>query len=410
MTVFVPAPQAVEQPGRFSWLVDLLVAGAVGAAMTVFTLVASEPTSRSAGLAAYALGVALGAMLVFRRRWPMGVLVGSLLAVLAYNLTDFPSVSPVWPLLVPLYTIARAGRLLAASLVGGAMLLISVGWFAWSRPQPLELLDGALRESVLLALALALATATRHREMWGRELRARLRMEQDQRDRELSRRLVEERLRIAHELHDVTAHTLAVVGIQAGLARELMHDDPAAAQEALETAERVNTEAIGELQAAVRVLRGGDVSPPPELAPTPGLTQLPALIATAGENGLDTTLVQSGHRRDVAPAVGLTVYRVVQESLTNVLKHADATQATVTVDYADHGIRVRVGDNGRGTAPTVTEGHGLTGMRERVTSIGGSITVGPDEDGGFMVDARLPWTYALGSQLDGLVVGGRSAG
>ncbi|KXK63800.1 hypothetical protein AWW66_01055 [Micromonospora rosaria] len=400
MTVAPPPPPAPEQRRtRFTWLIDLLVAGAGGAAITVSTSVAAEPTSRSSGLAAYVFGVILGSMLLFRRQWPAGVLVGSLLTVLVYNMTDFPSVSPIWPLLVPLYTVARAGQLLIASLVGSSMLLISISWIAWSEHLPLEVLDGAIRESVLLALVLALAVALRNREMWARELRARMRMEQDQRERELGRRLIEERLAIARELHDVTAHALAVVGIQAGLARELMHDDPEAAQEALDTARRINTEAIGELQAAVRVLRGGDEPQRPGLTPTPGAEQLYALIDRTIESGLRIELVESGPRRSVAPAVGLTLYRIVQESLTNVLKHSDATSATVEVEYSDEGVRVQVVDDGRGPVTPSGEGHGLTGMRERATSIGGSLSAGPGDHGGFVVEAWLPWAYAPVSQL-----------
>ncbi|MEV1146166.1 sensor histidine kinase [Micromonospora sp. NPDC049799] len=394
MTVHPPS-----RPTRSTWWVDLLVAGVGGAAITVSTSVATEPTSRSSSLAAYVFGVLLGGMLVVRRRWPTGVLVGSLLTVVVYNLTDFPSVSPIWPLLVPLYTVARAGRMVVAALVGGSMLLISIGWIAWSDLLPLDVLDGALRESVLLALVLALATANRNREMWTRELRVRLRMEQEQRDRELGRRLIEERLGIARELHDVTAHALAVVGIQAGLARELLHDDPDAAREALDAARRVNVEAIGELQAAVRVLRGGDEPPHAGLTPAPGVEQLPALVERTVDSGLPVELVETGVRRAVAPAVGLTLYRIVQESLTNVLRHSDATCATVELDYSARGVRVRVGDDGRGPASASGEGHGIVGMRERATSIGGSLSVGPGEHGGFVVEAWLPATAVSASPL-----------
>ncbi|MGN9809188.1 histidine kinase [Micromonospora sp. BQ11] len=389
-----PSP---SRPTRSTWWVDLLVAGVGGAAITVSTSVATEPTSRSSSLAAYLFGVILGGMLLVRRRWPTGVLVGSLLTVVVYNLTDFPSVSPIWPLLVPLYTVARAGRMLVAALVGGSMLLISIAWIAWSERLPLDVLDGALRESVLLALVLALATANRNREMWTRELRTRLRMEQEHRDREVGRRLIEERLGIARELHDVTAHALAVVAIQTGLARELLHDDPDAAQEALDAARRVNVEAIGELQAAVRVLRGGDEPPQASLTPAPGVEQLPALVERTIDSGLAVELVETGVRRAVAPAAGLALYRIVQESLTNVLRHSDATSATVELHHCDQGVRVRVRDDGRG--PTSGEGHGIVGMRERATSIGGSLAAGPGEHGGFVVEAWLPATSVSASPL-----------
>jgi signal transduction histidine kinase len=410
MTAVPPPPTGQPRPTRSTWWLDLLVAGAGGAAITVSTSVATEPTSQSSSLAAYAFGVLLGALLLFRRRWPTGVLVCSLLAVAGYNLTELPSVSPVWPLLVPLYTVARAGRMLLATLVGGSAVLVSTGWIAWSQPQPqsLEVLDGALRESVLLALVLALSSANRNREGWARELRARLRIEQEQRDRDFARRLVDERLGIARELHDVTAHALAVVGIQANLARELLHDDPDAAREALDTARRANVEAIGELQAAVRVLRDGDESRPAALAPPPGVAQLPTLVDRTADSGVSVELIETGDSRDVPSAVGLTLYRIVQESLTNVLRHAAASSATVTVDYSDRGVRVRVDDDGRGPAGA-GEGHGLAGMRERAGSIGGSLTAGPGGPGGFVVEAWLPRSSAAAADAGDQLTRGRQS-
>ncbi|GAB3964372.1 sensor histidine kinase [Plantactinospora veratri] len=273
---------------------DVLLALVSAVAITLATEVAGEPSSRDSTVAAAALGVTTGGLLLFRRRHPVLVLVLSLVAIMGYNLTDFPSVSPIWPLLLPLYTVARAGQPLIGAAVGVSTLLISTGWVMNAGVEPLRLLDGALREAAMLALALVAGIAFRTAELYAGEAEARLAAEQAERARESARLVLAERIRIARELHDVTAHTVAVVGIQLNLARELLGRDPDAARDLLDGARQVNVDAIDELHRAVRLLREPGAATAPELRSPPDETQLGTLLERAAEAGLTTAFEREG--------------------------------------------------------------------------------------------------------------------
>jgi signal transduction histidine kinase len=374
-------------------VLDIVLAAAGGAAVTVATSVAAEPAGGSSAVAPYALGIVLGGLLLFRRRQPVTVLALSLIAVMGYNLTDLPSISPIWPLLLPLYTVATTGQATIGVAVGGSTLLVSTGFVLNAGVPLLELFDGALREAALLALALVAGTAVRHRERFGREFAARLAAEHREQEREHARQVLEERLQIARELHDVTAHTVAVVGVQVNLARELIEEDPAATRALLDTARRVNADAIGELASAVRLLRGPAESPAPDRRPVPDENQIEDLLRTAADGGLRVTFEQQGTARPVPKPTGLALYRIVQESVTNVLRHAGAAAVSVTLRYTAAEVEVDVvddGSGGHGAAAVTRPGHGLIGMRERAAGVGGTVTAGRQPSGGFAVRARLP--------------------
>jgi signal transduction histidine kinase len=374
-------------------VLDILLAIAGGAAVTVATSVAAEPAGGSSGVAAYALGSGLGGLLLFRRRRPVTVLVLSLVAVMGYNLADLPSISPIWPLLLPLYTVATAGQAAIGTAVGGSTLLISTGFVLHAGVPLLDLFDGVLREAALLALALVAGTAVRHRERFAHEFTARLAAEHREQEREHARHVLEQRLQIARELHDVTAHTVAVVGIQVNLARELVEDDPAATRELLDTAGRVNADAIGELEAAVRLLRGNSESSAPDRRPVPDESQIEDLLRSATDGGLRVTFDRQGTPQPVPNATGLALYRIVQESLTNILRHAGATAVSVTLRYTAADVEIDVVDDGSAGhdgAVVTRPGHGLTGMQERAAGVGGTLTAARQPSGGFAVHARLP--------------------
>ncbi|SCF47835.1 Signal transduction histidine kinase [Micromonospora matsumotoense] len=369
--------------------VDILLAVVSAGVITVATAVAAEPSSESSTAAACSLGIVMGVLLLVRRERPVLVLVLSLIAVMGYNLTDFSGVSPIWPLLVPLYTVARCGQPLIGAAVGTSTLLVSTGWVLHAGAPPLELLDGALREAAMLALALVAGTAVRTQELLTHEFAARLAAERGQQERESARRLLAERLRIARELHDVTAHTIAVVGIQMNLARELVVDDPDAARAMLDTTRQINADAIGELEAAVRLLREPDAPTDPDRHPLPDETQIEDLLGRVADAGLRVAFDSVGEARPLPPAVGLTLYRIAQESLTNVLRHANATSIAVTLRYAADDVGLEIVDDGTSTPGPIAAGHGLAGMRERAASLGGVLDVGPGP-GGCRVRAWLP--------------------
>jgi signal transduction histidine kinase len=201
--------------------------------------------------------------------------------------------------------------------------------------------------------------------------------------------IVAERLRIARDLHDVVAHHVSVMGVQAGAARRALDRDQELAREALQTVERTARTAIGELRALLGVLRA-DEGPAAAHEVSPGLEQLEELVAGARAAGLEVRHGVYGDPRPVPDGVALSAYRVVQEALTNVVKHAGARSAEVRIRYLEHVLEVEVTDDGRGPSRTGTGGFGLVGMRERVAVHGGELEAGPRRGAGYRVRASLP--------------------
>ena len=194
----------------------------------------------------------------------------------------------------------------------------------------------------------------------------------------------EERLRIARELHDVVAHNVSAMAIQAGAARV----SGSSSKEALESIEQSARDTLAELNRLLGVLRK---SPGAPLAPQPTLDEADALLKPAREAGIDVTLKVSGERRPLPAAVDLSAYRIVQEAITNVLKHANASRVEVVIGYEREGLTLTISDNGGGAKSTESSGHGLIGMRERVALFGGKMGTGSTPLGGFTVHARLPY-------------------
>ncbi|MFL6073455.1 MAG: sensor histidine kinase [Mycobacteriales bacterium] len=205
---------------------------------------------------------------------------------------------------------------------------------------------------------------------------------------EARHRADEERLQIAREVHDVVAHGLAVINMQAGVALHVLERKPEQSRIALEAIKGASKAALDDLRATLAVLRKEGTAP---RAPLAGLEQLPELTQAMATNGLPVTLTVSGDPRPIPSAVDLAAYRIVQESLTNVMRHAGPARAAVEVRYADSTITVEVTDNGAGApAPVNGSGHGIAGMRERAEALGGAVDAGPRPQGGFRVFARLP--------------------
>jgi signal transduction histidine kinase len=194
----------------------------------------------------------------------------------------------------------------------------------------------------------------------------------------------EERLRIARELHDVVAHNVSAMAIQAGAARVTGNVN----EETLESIEQGARDTLSELNKLLGVLRKSPGAP--ELAPQPSLDEADALLKPARDAGLEATLKVTGDKRPLPAGVDLSAYRIVQEAITNVLKHANASRVEVLVDYAPKALRLTVIDNGSGAQPASSNGHGLVGMRERVELFGGELTTGSSPLGGFSVRATLP--------------------
>jgi signal transduction histidine kinase len=337
--------------------------------------------------------------LVLRRRAPFTVfaiaavalgvqgslqLRGPLFAFLAFNLA--------------VYSLAAYGeRRLAVRGVGvwACLLTVRLGYLIVTRwPQvTITGLRDVADDYVLLAGAWTLGEGVRQRRAQAAELEDRAARLERERDEKARQAATQERLRIARELHDVVAHSLSVIGVQAGAARLVLDADPhpTRAREAVAAIEATANQAMAEMRRALGILRDTEPSGA-ALAPLPGLGQLPALLDQVRAAGLPVGLTVEGASRPLATSVDLSLYRIVQEALTNTLKHASATRADVVVCWAAHEITVEVNDDGRGPPPSTahTEGAGTIGMRERVALFGGELQVGLRPQGGYAVQVCLP--------------------
>jgi len=205
------------------------------------------------------------------------------------------------------------------------------------------------------------------------------------------RRVDEERLRIARELHDIVAHSMATISVQAGAAEHVLKSNPDAAVDALRAIRLASKDGLRELRAILNVLRQADEGDPAQ--PAPGLAQVDTLVVGACAAGLPTTLRHEGTPWSLSAGVDLAAYRIIQESLTNAIRHAGPARATITLSYCDTALQIEVTDTGRGANPgarSPSAGHGLIGMQERAAAVGGTLQAGPGAGGGYQVVAVLP--------------------
>jgi signal transduction histidine kinase len=340
-------------------------------------------------------GLAIGAALALRRLAPELSLAGTVVGLAVWTAADFAGGPIYLAPLVPLYTIATAGdrrrTLIAAAGMTAGFLVIA----------PLSHDRGA-HLGFLLAFAgwaggaVFLGTAQYNRRAYLAELEQRARDLEESREEEARRRVAEERLRIARDLHDVIAHGIATIHMQSGAALHVLDRQPEQAAPALAAVKQLSKQTMQELRATLDVLRAGDADgdEAAPLAPTPGLDRLDALVAVSRRAGLPVELHVVGAETAVRAAVDVAAYRIVQESLTNVMRHAgERAHATVTVSHGDHAVDIDVVDDGLGAAAVsgTNGGHGITGMRERAATVGGTVTAGANPGGGFRVRAHLPF-------------------
>jgi len=249
---------------------------------------------------------------------------------------------------------------------------------------------------VVLALAIMLGDTVRSRRALAAETAERLRVAHEEREAEAARRVAEERLRIARDLHDTVAHSMATITVQAGSALHILGDRDARLRGALTAIRETSKHALREMRATLGQLRQGSENGAIQPAPG-GLDRLPALRDAVTAAGAPVTIAVEGEQRPLPPSVDEVAYRIVQESLTNVLRHAGpAARATVRLCYEPTALGISVIDDGAGAATAAPDGdglsagHGLTGMAERAAAVGGQVTAGPRGAGGFEVSARLP--------------------
>ncbi len=331
--------------------------------------------------AAFLLVIAACLVLAVKRRYPVTVLVVSVSAVTAYSLLGYVNGAVLLAPAIALYTVAKTVSTRRALLLAAGTLVALMTATATGNPF-VPTAGGFYLIPALIAAPLFGGIAVRNRLAYVNSIQARA-------DDEARRRIDEERLRIARELHDVVAHTMATINVQATAAAHVLADQPEAAADALQTIRVASKDGLRELRAILNVLRQADEADPTQ--PTPGLAQLDTLIAGAVKAGLPVTVTRTGEARPLPAEVDLAAYRIVQESLTNAIRHAGPATATVALGYDGTGLRICVTDSGRGAVgPGGGSGHGLTGMRERATAVGGEVEMGPAPGGGFQVTAQLP--------------------
>jgi signal transduction histidine kinase len=365
--------------------------------------------------------LAMSLPLAARRRWPEIVALVASVAFVVGAMTEvgealFSNIS----LFIAIYTVGAWGRSrLRANVVRGVIVVGMFAWLFWGlvigslTPEGVPELareGGVISPYLAFGFINVLTNLLYFGGAWYfgdsayRSARSRAELLQrtaelaTERERSRAQAVAIERLRIARELHDVVAHHVSVIGVQAGAARRVFAKDPDAASASLSAIESSAREAVDELHGLLGTLRG-DEEPAAESTSTRGLDRIAELVEESTEAGVPTSLAVVGEPREVSPVIGLSAYRIAQESLTNVRKHAGAAaNADVRVRWSDDAVEVEVANTGSSHAPEVGSGHethganglGQLGMRERVAAAGGTIELGPRARGGYLVRARFP--------------------
>jgi signal transduction histidine kinase len=360
-------------PGVRDWAIAVCVAAAL-----LVTGLSEQRSATNLDLLGYALLVAGGLALAAGRRAPLEVLAVTGVCAVGYQAAGFDV--PAVAFLFAVYAAVRAGHRTITVLASVAMLA-ALPLVALASLHDLGEAFARARGALELAWLIAAGAA-------GEALRqAERRVDEAERTREETarRRADEERLHIARELHDSLTHQISVIKVQAEVAVHLARKRGEQVPEALLAIREAGREAARELRATLEALRDDDKNPPR------GLDHVPDLVQRARMTGLDAKLTIEGHRNDVPAAVDRTAYRIVQESLTNIARHAAAASAWVRIDYRPDALVIRVDDDGKATSDTApVPGVGLLGMRERVTALGGHLRAAPRSEGGFTVQAELP--------------------
>jgi signal transduction histidine kinase len=382
------AMNVLEDPdvaSRRARRVDAAAAFGLAVFLVVGTYFASQgqPARRPFDAGTVVLLVAAAGAIAFRRRWPVGVLWFVFAVDLTYFVLNYAA-GPIWLTLVISSVTAVVEGHLRAAVIATAVGFVSFPWLDYvlrDRPAPPIANLVGLAAWLLVVLGAGLILHTR---------RERVAEAARMREEERLRRTSEERLRIARELHDALGHHLSLINVQSGVALHLNEELPEQTRASLTAIKEASKEALDELRSVLEILREGGESAPR----TPALTldRLDALAAQAATAGLEVRTETEGEARPLPFGVEAAAFRIIQEALTNVTRHAGHATATVRVAYGPRDLTVEIDDDGRG--PTTTSaapgGKGILGMRERASALGGSLDAGPRPGGGFRVKATLP--------------------
>ncbi|MGI6877465.1 sensor histidine kinase [Microbacterium sp. gxy059] len=376
---------ASRSPSGPPLLVDIVLAGAMALVVALVVAASASPSGPPSPLV-YGFAALFGALLLLRRRLPRTMLAVTVLAVFAYYTLDLAPIGIALPAAAALFACAEAGRTGFAA-ASGVVLVGTAAFFLVRDGEPTTYLIGSdlLTNLALVAAAIACGVAVR-RTREARAQAARIRsLTESERAHAIRRARQDERVRIARELHDTVGHALSIVSVHAAVASEAIGGDEATTATAVGRIRETATRSLQELRATVRILRTED-EPTPRAS---GLSDMEGLARTARDAGLEVALSCEVEQKEVDAAVAAAAFRVVQESLTNVLRHARATRVEIALRREGARLVVRIADDGVGRGAG-DDGSGITGMRERVRLLGGSLAAHDGRFGGFLVEATLP--------------------
>jgi signal transduction histidine kinase len=370
---------------RRTLIADALLASGLAVLLTVATYFASQqqPARRAFDAGGAALVIVAAAALAARRRHPVAVLAVVFGATLLYFMLGYDP-GPIWiALIVAFYSAIVQGHRVAGWITAAAGFVIFpwVDYLLWDGSAPSLLSLAALAAWLLVLLGVGEAVRIR-RERAAEAVRIR--------EEEARRRASDERLRIARELHDALGHHLSLINVQSGVALHLDEELPEQTRSSLSAIKQASKDALTELRSVLEILRQDDERAPRSPASTLG--RLDELVAQATAAGLEVRTAKDGHVRQLPFGVDSAAFRIVQEALTNIARHAGPAVASVALTYGDRDLTVQVDDDGHGPIGQARtgSGKGIVGMRERVAALGGDLEVGPRPGGGFRVRARLP--------------------
>lgn len=368
----------------------LVVAGQIIAVSLIIAIGAPEIGYNGAG--AYLFAVGFGLVLVVRRRFPVTVLAVTVVGVFAYYaIGEYPPIGMAVPAVVALYAASVRGRAGAALLSGAVLLAVSLYFRVRQDESSAVLAYDLLTNAALVGVAVALALAVRSRRQLREQQQTILLLQQEREREEVARRVQAERLRIARDLHDSVGHALSVVSVHGKVAQEALGVDQAAASRSLKSVVETARTSLHDLRGILDMLRSEEepdaVTPHGRVPLTlGGIDQLASAARDAGLTVRTSVRVDDGR---VPASVATTAFRIVQEAVTNTLRHASASEVDIDVSLGDRGLQIQVTDDGVGTDGT-REGSGLAGMRERASMHGGRVTVREAGTGGCQVYAVLP--------------------
>jgi signal transduction histidine kinase len=383
---------------RKAWPLDIRVSDLVTVAIVIAVIELNVAVGGGSGAApldalSWTIGAVIALPLLVHRRWPRAVLLITFATMIIFYLVHRRNISPAPLMFVPTYDVAVAGYLALAIAVPMVIMVAGLVAVGLSGGESLvTLLANFLPSFVIFILAVALGEVVRGRRALAAETARRLELAEEEQRSEAARLLAEERLRIARELHDTVAHSMATITVQAGSALHVLSPgDDGAVREALVNIRETSKSALGEMRAVLGQLRDGSGAAASAAPEGLGLDRLPELRAAVTAAGSPVHVSVEGEPGPLPPAVDHAAYRILQESLTNVLRHAvSGTEAEVSLRYAPDSVTITVANDGCVPGGPAGTGNGLRGMRERAAAAGGQLEAGPCPAGGFLVTAKLP--------------------